>query len=113
MMARRLALVVAGAFAVSILAVGTGQAVCDPHCAPKANNGVDKLKGLDRADDVAGGGANGRTNAREKQGLVPVVTTPPDGDLDGVPDADDRCLTEKGPASNGGCPVIELPPPGA
>lgn len=111
MMARHLALVVAGAFAVSMLAVGTGQAVCDPLCSPKSNKSGE-VRGLDRADDVAGGGANGRTNAREKQGLVPVVTTPPDGDLDGVPDADDRCLTEKGPASNGGCPVVG-PLPGA
>jgi hypothetical protein len=112
MTARRLALVVAGAFAVSILAVGTGQAVCDPLCAPKANNGVDKLKGLDRADDVAGGGADGRANARAKQGIVPTpapVVLPPDADGDGVPDAQDLCLNEAGPAPSG-CPP---PPPGA
>lgn len=117
MMARRLALVVAGAFAVSLLAVGTGQAVCDPLCAPKANNGVDKLKGLDRADDVAGGGANGRANARAKQGIVPtpppvvIPPPPPDADGDGVADAQDQCPNEVGLAPSG-CPQTQ-PPPGA
>jgi hypothetical protein len=37
MIARRLALAIAGAFAVSALMAGPAQAVCDPHCAPKAN----------------------------------------------------------------------------
>jgi hypothetical protein len=116
-MTRRLALVVAGAFALSLLTVGAGQAVCDPLCAPKANNGVDKLKGLDRADDVAAGGADGRANARVKQGIVPTSppvvlppsSPPPDADEDGVPDAQDLCLNEAGLAPSG-CPP---PPPGA
>jgi hypothetical protein len=30
---------------------------------------------------------------------------PLDGDGDGVPDADDDCVNEPGPASNGGCPM--------
>ena len=111
-MGRLLSLAVTGAFCVSLLMVGAAQAVCDPLCSPNSNKSG-AVRGLDRADAMAGGGADGRANAREKQGLVPVVTLPPDGDLDGVPDADDQCLTEKGPASNGGCPVVELPPPGA
>jgi hypothetical protein len=30
----------------------------------------------------------------------------PDTDGDGVNDEEDKCITEKGPASNFGCPVI-------
>jgi PA14 domain/Fibronectin type III domain len=37
-------------------------------------------------------------------------TQPPDGDGDGVPDADDQCPTEPGPSSNGGCPQSPPPP---
>jgi Right handed beta helix region len=44
--------------------------------------------------------------------LHSTVTPPPtDSDGDGVPDADDQCPNEPGPASNNGCPVD--PPPSA
>jgi F5/8 type C domain/PA14 domain len=36
--------------------------------------------------------------------------SPPDGDGDGVPDSTDQCLTQPGPASNGGCPLPDPPP---
>jgi len=112
-MTRRLALILAGAFCVSALMVGPVQAVCDPHCSPKSNSGVDKLKGLDRADDVAGGGQQGRDNARAKQGFVP-APLPVDTDGDTVPDSQDACPAVSGPATNGGCPVVDPgPPPGA
>ena len=109
-MTRRLALVLAGAFAMSALMVGPVQAVCDPHCSPKSNSGG-AVKGLDRADAVAGDhGEQGRANARAKQGIVPTtLPTPPlDTDADGVPDAQDQCPTVSGPAPSG-CP----PPEGA
>ena len=66
-MARRLTLVVAGAFAASVWMAGAAQAVCDPHCSPKSNSGGE-VRGLDRANSVAGEhGANGRANAAAKQ----------------------------------------------
>ena len=102
-MGRLLSLAVTGAFAVSLLMVGTAQAVCDPLCSPNSNKSG-AVRGLDRADAVSGGNADGRANAREKQGLVPVVTLPPDGDFDGVPDADDRCPSQAGTEANAGCP---------
>ncbi len=37
--------------------------------------------------------------------------TPPDGDFDGIPDSQDKCPREGGPASNGGCPEPPPPPP--
>lgn len=107
-MGRLLSLAVTGAFSVSLLMVGAAQAVCDPLCSPNSNKSG-AVRGLDRADAVAGGGADGRTNAREKQGAV---TLPPDADKDGVPDAQDQCLNVAGPGPSG-CPVVELPPPGA
>jgi len=108
-MGRLLSLAVTGAFSISLLMAGSAGAVCDPLCSPHSNkNGA--VRGLDRANDVAGGGADGRTNAGAKQGIVPAVTPLPDGDVDGVPDADDRCPTLSGPATNGGCPE---PPAGA
>ena len=68
-MARRLALVVAGAFAASVLMAGAAQAVCDPHCAPKSNSGGE-VKGLNRANEAAGEhGQHGRDNAAAKQDL--------------------------------------------
>ena len=80
MIARRLTLVVAGAFAASVLMAGAAQAVCDPHCSPKSNSGGE-VRGLDRANSVAGEhGANGRANAAAKQGVVPTpapVVIPP------------------------------------
>jgi hypothetical protein len=38
--------------------------------------------------------------------------SPPDGDGDGVPDSTDRCPTQPGPASNGGCPAAADCPTG-
>ena len=107
MMSRRLALAIAGAFSVSVLMAGPVQAVCDPLCSPHSNKGG-AVRGLDRADAVAGGGADGRANARAQQGTVVTVDT----DADGVPDAQDQCPTQGGPATNGGCPELS-PPPGA
>ena len=71
MMARRLSLVVAGAFAASLLMAGAGQAVvCDPHCAPPKSNSGGEVKGLNRANAVAGDhGQHGRDNAAAKQDL--------------------------------------------
>ena len=111
-MARRLTLVIAGAFSVSVLMAGPAQAVCDPYCSPKSNTGGD-VRGLDRANDVAGEhGQRGRDNAAAKQGIVPtsppVVSPPSDADGDGVPDAQDLCpglfaLTPSGcPPAEGG-----------
>ena len=69
MIARRLALAIAGAFAVSALMAGPAQAVCDPHCAPKANKSGE-VRGLNRANTVAGDhGQHGRDNAAAKQDL--------------------------------------------
>jgi len=69
MIARRLALAIAGAFAVSALMAGPAQAVCDPHCAPKANKSGE-VRGLTRANTVAGEhGQHGRDNAAAKQDL--------------------------------------------
>jgi hypothetical protein len=116
-MARRLTLVVAGAFVASVLMAGAAQAVCDPHCSPKSNSGGE-VRGLDRANAVAGEhGQQGRDNAAAKQGVVstpppvviPPTLPPPDADADGVPDAQDQCPTEAGLAPSG-CPP---PPPGA
>ena len=104
-MARRMALVVAGAFAVSLLMVGAGQAVCDPLCSPKSNE-KGNLRGQDRADWVHqyknGGGTGGDPVP------VPTPTPPLDTDSDGVPDATDQCPTQAGPAPTG-CPT---PPDG-
>ena len=81
-MTRRLAVVVAGAFAASVLMAGAAQAVCDPHCSPKSNKGGD-VRGLNRANEVAGEhGQQGRDNAAEKQDLHKpggsgVVSAPP------------------------------------
>ena len=112
-MARRLALVVAGAFAASVLMAGAAQAVCDPHCSPKSNSGGE-VRGLDRANSVAGeNGANGRANAAAKQGVVstPAPVVIPDADGDGVPDAQDQCPSVYAVTPDG-CPPL-APPPGA
>jgi hypothetical protein len=109
-MTRRLALVLAGAFAVSALMVGPVQAVCDPYCSPKSNEGG-KLRGQDRSDWVhqykdGGGGVPVPTP------VPPPPSTPPppvDTDGDSFPDAQDHCPSEAGVAPNG-CPP---PPPGA
>ena len=105
-MSRRLALAIAGAFSVSVLMAGPVQAVCDPLCSPHSNKGG-AVRGLDRADAVAGGGADGRANARAQQGTVVTVDT----DADGVPDAQDNCLDVKGPLENNGCPIVDPGPP--
>ena len=69
MIARRLALAIAGAFAVSALMAGPAQAVCDPYCAPKANKSGE-VRGLNRANTVAGDhGQHGRDKAAAKQDL--------------------------------------------
>lgn len=102
-MTRRLALVVAGAFAASVLMSGAAQAVCDPHCSPKANKGGE-VRGLNRANEVAGEhGQHGRDNAAAKQDLHKpggsgVVSTPP-----AVPPP----VTDPPPSGGGGTP----PPP--
>src|SRR5512134_120641 len=71
MMARRLALIVAGAFSVSVMMAGAGQAVvCDPHCAPPKSNKSGAVKGLNRANSAVGEhGQHGRDNAAAKQDL--------------------------------------------
>jgi len=82
-MASRLALAVLGAFSISLLAMGAGQAaVCDPHCSPSQSNKGGEVRGLNRADEVAGEhGQHGRDNAAEKQDLHKPggsgVSTPP------------------------------------
>jgi len=112
MMARCLALAIAGAFAVSAFSAGPAQAVCDPHCSPKSNKGGE-VRGLDRANGVAGEhGQQGRDNAAAKQGVVSTPLPPPDGDRDGVPDSQDLCPDKAAPGTSDGCPVVELPPPG-
>jgi len=69
MMARRLALIVAGAFSASVMMAGAGQAVvCDPHCAPPASNKGGAVTGLNRANAAAGEhGQYGRNKAAAKQ----------------------------------------------
>jgi len=82
-MASRLALAVLGAFSISLLAMGAGQAaVCDPHCSPSQSNKGGEVRGLNRANEVAGEhGQHGRDNAAEKQDLHKPggsgVSTPP------------------------------------
>lgn len=68
-MARQLALAAVGAFSISLLLAGTGGAVvCDPHCAPSNANGGGEVKGLNRANAMAGDhGAEGRAKAVAKQ----------------------------------------------
>jgi hypothetical protein len=70
-MASRLALAVLGAFSISLLAMGAGQAaVCDPHCSPSQSNKGGEVRGLNRANEVAGEhGQYGRDNAAAKQDL--------------------------------------------
>lgn len=41
----------------------------------------------------------------------PPPPPPADSDGDGVPDSEDACPTEAGPASNNGCPEVDPPPP--
>ncbi len=75
-MASRLVLAVVGAFSISLLGVGSGEAVvCDPHCAPAKSNKGGEVRGLNRANSVAGDydtgdhGDRGRDNAATKQDL--------------------------------------------
>ena len=99
MMARRLALVVVGAFSASVLAsvltATPAEAVCRPNCLDMNNKGG-KERGLNRANEVARHhhgrhrghgdyGQHGRDNAAAKQELhkkhkgdePPPVTPPP------------------------------------
>ena len=71
MMARHLALIAAGAFSVSVMMAGTGEAVvCDPHCAPPTSNSGGDVRGLNRANAAAGvHGQHGRDKAADKQDL--------------------------------------------
>ena len=68
MMARRLALIAAGAFSVSVLMAGPVHAVCDPYCSQYSNKGgVDR--GVTRANSVANPhGQQGREKAAENPG---------------------------------------------
>jgi len=68
MMARRLALIVAGAFSVSVMMAGPVQAVCDPYCSQYSNKGGVE-RGVTRANSVAGThGQQGRDKAAENPG---------------------------------------------
>ena len=93
MLKHTLAITVAVA-AVSLATPGVGSAgvACTPHCAPvQSSNSGGELKGLNRANQVAGEqhGTDGRANAVEKQdahkkggsgvstGAPPPVSPPP------------------------------------
>jgi hypothetical protein len=78
MKARRLALIVAGAFSVAVMVAGPAQAVCDPYCSQYSNKGgVDR--GVTRANEVAGThGQQGREKAAENPGKYK-----PTGDTEG------------------------------
>ena len=68
MMARRLALIAAGAFSVSVLMAGPVHAVCDPYCSQYSNkSGLER--GVTRANSVADThGKQGREKAAENPG---------------------------------------------
>ena len=70
-MSNRFALAIAGAFSISLLLAGAGGAVvCDPLCAPSNSNKGGEMRGLNRANAVAGEhGQHGRDNAAAKQDL--------------------------------------------
>ena len=70
-MGRLLSLALTGAFTLSLLVAGSaGAVVCDPHCAPPKANTGGEMKGLNRANAVAGDhGQHGRDNAAAKQDL--------------------------------------------
>lgn len=67
-MARRLALIAAGAFSVSVMMAGPVHAVCDPYCSQYSNkNGLER--GVTRANSVADThGRQGRDKATENPG---------------------------------------------
>lgn len=70
MMARHLALVFIGVFAVSVLLPVPAQAVCRPNCLDLNKNKGGEASGLNRANDMAGEhGQHGRDNAAAKQEL--------------------------------------------
>jgi hypothetical protein len=56
---------------------------------------------------------NGLKYTSNTYNIVVNTTTDPDTDGDGVPDSQDNCPNEAGPASNNGCPgtTCSLPPP--
>ena len=91
MLKHTLAITVAvAAVSLAIPGVGSAGVACTPHCAPiQSSNSGGELKGLNRANDVAGAhGAHGRANAVEKQnaqkpGGSGVVSTPPPVPLPG------------------------------
>jgi hypothetical protein len=64
--------------------------------------------GVACANSVFGDPAFG---ARKRCEWRPVTTTPPppDSDDDGVPDSQDHCPNQSGPASNNGCPLQQPP----
>jgi hypothetical protein len=69
MMALRLALVLAGAFAVSMLMPEPAEAVCRPHCLDLNKTKRGDARGLDRADAMAGEhGHHGRHNEHGRRG---------------------------------------------
>jgi hypothetical protein len=82
-MGRLLTLAAMGAFSLSLLMAGSaGAVVCDPLCAPPKANANGDVRGLNRANAVAGEGHHGRDNAAVKQDLHKpggsgVVQTPP------------------------------------
>jgi hypothetical protein len=86
-MGRLLTLAVMGAFSLSLLMAGSaGAVVCDPLCAPPKANANGDVRGLNRANPVAGQhGEQGRDNAAAKQdlhkpggsGVVQTPTIPP------------------------------------
>ena len=59
---------------------------------------------------VGGGDADWGPCSADCASLLPAAATPPDGDGDGVPDADDVCPSQAGPSTNDGCPLTPPPP---
>lgn len=107
MKARRLALIVAGAFSVAVMMAGPAQAVCDPHCSPKSNT-AGEVRGLNRANAVAGDhGQHGRDNAAAKQDLHK-----PGGSGVVSGGSGDTGTTDTGTAGTGGTGGTTDPPPG-
>ena len=108
MKARRLALIVAGAFSVAVMMAGPAQAVCDPHCSPKSNT-AGEVRGLNRANVAAGEqhGQHGRDNAAAKQDLHK-----PGGSGVVSGGSGDTGTTDTGTGGTGGTGGTTDPPPG-
>jgi hypothetical protein len=63
--------VLSTALILSGVSVAQQQVVCNPHCAPTKSNKGGEVRGLQRANDVAGEhGVQGRCNAATRQGVV-------------------------------------------